>query len=352
MSFFIASSPHEHNRRQTSDVMRWVLLAAIPGVLVQLFFFGWGVLFQLLLAIVTAWATEAIALQTRNRPALASLKDNSALVTAVLLAISIPPLAPWWVIVIGVAFAIIVAKQVYGGLGQNIFNPAMVGYVLLLVSFPVQMTSWLPPATLSDNDLSLWQTLHVIVFEYTPSGFSVEQLRTGIDGVTMATPLDTVKTGLTQGYTLSELTAKSVFQGIAGVGWQWVNVAYLVGGLVLLQQRIISWHIPLGVIVGVAAPALIAHSISPDQMLGPVTHVLSGATMLGAFFIATDPVSAATSNKGRWIFGLLIGLLVWLIRSFGGYPDGMAFAVLLANLCVPIIDRYTRPTVYGHGGSA
>ena len=187
------------------------------------------------------------------------------------------------------------------------------------------------------------------MFEYTPAGYSVEQLRSGIDGVTMATPLDSIKTGLTQGYTLTEIYQRPEFSYFAGAGWQWINLGFFVGGLLLIQQRIISWHIPLGFLGGLCIPAFIAHIFAPDLMPGPIVHALSGATMLGAFFIATDPVSAATSNRGRVIFGLLIGFIIFVIRSWGGYPDAVAFAVLLANMCVPLIDRYTRPVVYGHG---
>lgn len=348
MSFKIAAAPHGHSQRKTSDVMRWVCIALIPGLLVQSYFFGAGVWFQIILAIVAAFAAESLCMLARNRSARLALRDNTALVTALLLAISIPPLSPWWVIVIGTVFAIVVVKHVYGGTGQNLFNPAMAGYVLLLVSFPVQMTNWLPPATISQHDLSLWQTLHTIIFEYTPSGYSVEQLRTSIDGVTMATPLDTVKTAVHQGYTVAEAYQREQFSVVAGIGWQWVNLAFLLGGCILLQQRVINWHIPVGLLAGLLVPALLGHLIAPSALPGPVFHALSGATMLGAFFIATDPVSAATSNKGRILFGALIGFLVWIIRSWGGYPDAMAFAVLLANLCVPIIDRYTRPQVYGH----
>jgi len=348
MSFRIAAAPHGHSQRRTSDMMRWVCYALIPGVLVQSYFFGAGVWMQIMLAIVTAYVTESLCLVARNRDARSGLRDNTALVTAVLLAISIPTLAPWWIIVLGTAFAIVVVKHIYGGMGQNLFNPAMAGYVLLLVSFPVQMTNWLPPTTISQYDLTLWQTLHTILFEYTPAGYSVEQLRTTIDGITMATPLDTVKTALDQSYTLSEIYQRPQFSVLAGVGWQWVNLAFLLGGFILLQQRIISWHIPGGLLAGLLVPALLAHLFAPSIMPGPIFHALSGATMLGAFFIATDPVSAATSNKGRFIFGLMIGLLVWVIRSWGGYPDAVAFAVLLANLSVPLIDQYTRPKVYGH----
>ncbi|EKE79905.1 electron transport complex subunit RsxD [Idiomarina xiamenensis] len=348
MSFRIAPSPHGHVQRATSDVMRWVVLALLPGVIVQLVFFGWGVLFQLVLAISTAYVCEALCVQARDRAAWPVLKDNTALVTASLLALSIPPLTPWWVIVIGVIFAIVVVKHVYGGVGQNIFNPAMAGYVLLLVSFPVQMTSWLPPMQLSQYSLGLWDSLHVILFEFTPDGYSVEQLRTSVDGITMATPLDSAKTDLSLGYTASEALQKPIFSDFAGLGWQWLNLAYLAGGLLLIKLRIISWHIPLGLLLGLCVPALLQVAFAPDTSIGPLIHALSGATMLGAFFIATDPVSAATSNRGRLYFGLLIGVLVFLIRTWGGYPDAIAFAVLLANMCVPVIDKYTKPTAYGH----
>lgn len=348
MNFRIAAAPHGHSQRRTSDIMRWVCYALIPGVLVQSYFFGAGVWIQILLAVITAYISEGLCMLARNRDARSALRDNTALVTAVLLAISIPGLAPWWVIVIGTAFSIVVVKQIYGGMGQNIFNPAMAGYVLLLISFPVQMTNWLPPATLTEYDLTLWQTLHTILFEYTPAGYSVEQLRTTIDGVTMATPLDTVKTALAQSYTLTEIYNRPQFSSLAGVGWQWVNLAFLLGGFILLYKQVISWHIPVAVLAGLLIPAFIAHLFAPSVMPGPIFHGLSGATMLGAFFIATDPVSAATSNKGRLVFGVMIGFLIWTIRSWGGYPDGVAFAILLANLSVPLIDRYTRPTVYGH----
>lgn len=357
MSFYIASSPHAHQRRTTSQLMRIVTLAMIPGIIAQWYFFGWGVLLQIGLAVATAYAAEALCLQARERSAFGGLRDNTALVTALLLAVSIPPLAPWWVIVIGVAFSIVVVKHLYGGVGQNLFNPAMAGYVVLLISFPVQMTSWLPPIELAGSHPSLWESIHIMLFQYSTAGYSVEQLRmveTGalLDAVVMATPLDHIRSDLSQGMTLSESLRAPIFAGIAGLGWQWVNLAYLAGGLVLLQQRVIQWHIPVSILATLALCAGIGSLIAPDTLPGLDIHLLSGATMLGAFFIATDPVSAATSNRGRLVYGALIALLVYLIRSFGGYPDAVAFAVLLANLCVPIIDKYTKPTTYGHGSAA
>lgn len=350
MTFKIAASPHTHQRRTTRQIMRLVYLALIPGVVLQSIFFGWGVWFQLVLALATAWLAEGLCMRLRGRPMWSAWRDHTAMVTAVLLAISIPSLTPWWIIVIGTTFAIIVVKHVYGGVGQNLFNPAMAGYVLLLVSFPVQMTSWPAPTMLTEHSISVPDTLNLIITGYTSAGYNLEQLRTGIDGLTMATPLDSLRTDLGSQMTLSEATAKPIFTDFAGVGWQWINLAYLLGGLALIKLRVISWHIPAGFLLGLGLPALLGAAFAPDQQIGPMLHLFSGATMLGAFFIATDPVTAATSNRGRLWFGLLIGALVYIIRTWGGYPDGVAFAVLLGNMMVPVIDKYTRPVVYGHRG--
>ncbi|MEI2627961.1 electron transport complex subunit RsxD [Erwinia aphidicola] len=349
MAFRIASSPYTHNRRSTSTIMMLVLLAAVPGMAVQCWYFGWGNLIQVLIAAAAAIAAEAAILRLRKLPLAETLKDNSALLTALLLGISIPPLAPWWLIVIGTLFAVIISKHLYGGLGQNPFNPAMVGYVVLLISFPVQMTSWLPPDVLQGISPTFGDTLSMIFHFHTLDGHSMQQLQVGIDGISQATPLDTFKTGLRAGHSAEEVRAMPIYGGVlAGLGWQWVNVAFLAGGIFLLWTRSIRWHIPVSFIASLAFCATLGWLLSPDSLVSPLVHLFSGATMLGAFFIATDPVTASTTNKGRLLYGVLIGLLVWLIRSFGGYPDGVAFAVLLANICVPLIDYYTQPRVYGH----
>ncbi|WLS80685.1 electron transport complex subunit RsxD [Erwinia pyri] len=349
MAFRLASSPYTHNRRSTSTIMLLVLAAAVPGIAAQCYFFGWGNLIQVVIAAAAGLAAEAAVLKLRNMPLAKTLGDNSALLTALLLGISIPPLAPWWVIVIGTVFAVVIAKQLYGGLGQNPFNPAMVGYVVLLISFPVQMTSWLPPASLQSITPTFMDTLSMIFHAHTLDGHSMQQLQRGIDGVSQATPLDTFKTGLRAGHSAEQLRAQPIYSGvIAGLGWQWVNIGYLAGGLFLLWTNSIRWHIPASFLLSLALFATLGWLFSPDTLVSPLVHLFSGATMLGAFFIATDPVSASTTNKGRLIYGVLIGLLVWLIRSFGGYPDGVAFAVLLANITVPLIDYYTQPRVYGH----
>ncbi|MDD1794321.1 electron transport complex subunit RsxD [Enterovibrio sp. ZSDZ42] len=348
MAFFIASSPHSHNRKSTSDIMMMVLLCTLPGIAALCYFFGWGVLFQVAIASVTAILAEAAIVALRKRPIKRYLQDNSALLTGLLIGISIPPFAPWWIAVIGSLFAIVIAKHLYGGLGQNPFNPAMVAYVVLLISFPVQMTTWLPPVSLIAQPLGIMDSASSIFTGLSTDGFSVNQLRVAADGMTMATPLDTVKTALLAGNTVSEAVQLPVFDTFAGIGWGWVNLAFLVGGLALIKQRIIQWQIPTAMLGSLLVLSTIGYAVSPDAVISPVLHLFSGATMLGAFFIATDPVSASTTTKGRLVFGAMIGTLVYLIRTFGGFPDGVAFAVLIANMCVPLIDYYTKPTAYGY----
>ncbi|QTF08353.1 electron transport complex subunit RsxD [Brenneria izadpanahii] len=349
MAFKIASSPFTHNQQRTQRIMLLVIVACVPGILAQYYFFGYGNLIQVFLAAVTAIAAESVTLSLRKFNVRVNLADNSALLTGILLAISLPPLAPWWMVVMGTAFAIVIAKQLYGGLGQNPFNPAMIGYVVLLISFPVQMTSWLPPASLQSIPIGFYDTLLTIVSGHTPSGHSVQQLMQNVDGISQATPLDTFKTALRSGHHPEQILQQPVFSGaLAGIGWQWVNIGFLIGGLFLLQQGTIRWHIPLSFLFTLTLCASLGWMLSPERYAPPMLHLFSGATMLGAFFIATDPVTASTTNRGRLIFGALIGLLVWLIRTYGGYPDGVAFAVLLANITVPLIDYYTKPRAYGH----
>ncbi len=344
----IASSPFTHNQRSTRSIMLLVILACIPGIIAQTYFFGYGSLIQVALAIITAVLAEGAVLHLRKQPVLTRLQDNSALLTGLLLGISLPPLAPWWMIVLGTAFAIIIAKQLYGGLGQNPFNPAMVGYVVLLISFPVQMTSWLPPLPLQGTPVGFYDSLLTIFSGFTQNGADIHQLQIGYDGISQATPLDNFKTSL-RSQPVEQILQQPIFTGgLAGIGWQWINLGFLAGGLLLLWRKAIHWHIPASFLLALAGCAAISWMIAPHSFAPPMLHLFSGATMLGAFFIATDPVSASTTPRGRLIFGALIGILVWLIRVYGGYPDGVAFAVLLANICVPLIDHYTQPRVYGH----
>ncbi len=349
MAFRIASSPFTHNQQSTRKIMLWVIIACLPGFIALSYFFGYGTLIQLVLASATALLAEGALLLLRGRPVGQTLGDNSALLTAVLLGLSIPPMAPWWVAVVATFFAIVIAKQLYGGLGQNPFNPAMVGYVVVLISFPVQMTGWLSETGLHMPVTSAIDSLWMVFFGHTQGGLDLQQLRAGFDGLTQATPLDEVKTSMREGHQALSPLSRPISAGLpAGGGWQWVNLGFMVGGLFLIRRRIISWHIPASMLLTLAICAYLGWRWDPLHCALPTLHLLSGATMLGAFFIATDPVTSATTPRGKLIFGALTGLLVWLIRTYGGYPEGMAFAILLANICVPLIDYYTRPRAYGH----
>ncbi|VFP81709.1 electron transport complex subunit RsxD [Candidatus Erwinia haradaeae] len=350
MAFRIVSSPYTHNQNRTSRIMLFVLLATLPGIITQYYFFGWGNLIQILISSIIATIAEAVILYLRQYPIIETLKDNSALLTALLLGISIPPLAPWWVITIGTLCAIVIAKHLYGGLGQNPFNPAMVGYVILLISFPVQMTNWLPFKNTHNITGSFIESLDIIFhFDtiYAPSITPKFQLN--IDGFSQATPLDSFKTNLHSKHTQEQLLTDSMNKQKMEVNleYRWINAAFLCGGLFLLITRIIYWQIPAGFIGSLTLFSALGYFYDPEILLPPITHLFSGATMLGAFFIATDPVTASTTNYGRLIYAILIGLMTWLIRSYGGYPDGVAFAVLLANICVPLLDYYTKPRAFG-----
>ncbi len=323
--------------------MQRVLMALAPAAVAYVWFFGWGFLINLIIASATALACEAAMLRARKKPVALFLNDYSALVTAVLLTFALPQLTPWWITVIGAGFAIVVAKHLYGGLGFNPFNPAMAGYVVLLISFPVEMTSWIPPRSL-DLGLehpSFWQTLVVVLTGSPPEGITW-------DAITMATPLDNTKTELGLMHIMSEIRENPIYGDFGGRGWEWINNFLAVGGMWLIYKRVIRWHIPVSMLAGLFVTASIFYLTDPGSHASPWFHLFTGAAILGAFFIATDPVSAATTVKGRVIYGVSIGVLVYVIRTWGGYPDGVAFAVLLMNMAVPAIDYFTKPRTYGH----
>jgi electron transport complex protein RnfD len=327
------------DRTSVTQVMAWVLAALVPAIVTYVWLFGPGILVTLSLATVTALAAEAAMLKARGYPVKPFLIDLSAVVTAWLLALSLPSLAPWWLIVTGTLFAIVIAKHLYGGLGQNIFNPAMVGYAVLIVSFPVQMTQWAGPLELTSTPLGVAQSAAVI--------FGGDVPRATLDAVTMATPLDAMRTGLLQQHTVDEIITQPIFGHYGGTGFEWLAAAFLLGGLALWALRIISWHVPLTFLAGVWLTAGFLHFFDAGRFGAPWFHLFAPSVMLGAFFIATDPVSGATTPRGKLIFGLGAGFLTIVIRTWGGYPDGVAFAILLMNLCVPLIDQYTQPRVYG-----
>ena len=334
-------SPYIVEKTSVSIVMLKVLLALLPGIAAYVWIYGSGILVTLAIASGTALASEALMLRLRERPVMPFLLDGSALVTAWLLALALPPLAPWWLIVIGTLFAIIVAKQLYGGLGYNPFNPAMIGYAVLLISFPLPMSQWPAPIDLAQAHLSFADQLHYIFGRALPGGVT-------LDAISSATPLDYLKTQLKLQHEVMQIRQAPIFGAVGAKGGELVVLAYLLGGLYLLQQRIITWHIPVAFLGTLAAIAAVLHLVDPAQYAGPLFHLTSGAAMFCAFFIATDPVSGPTTPRAKLIFAAGIGVLTYVIRVFGGYPDGVAFAVLLMNICVPLLDAYTQPRVFGH----
>ena len=334
-------SPYITDAPTVSTIMFKVLLALVPGIAAYVWIYGGGILVSLTLATLTALTAEAVLLKIRQRPVKPYLMDMSAVVTAWLLALALPPLAPWWLVIVGTFFAIVIAKQLYGGLGYNPFNPAMVGYAALLISFPLIMTKWPAPLLLAEHPLSFMDQLHFIFSHSLPGDIKV-------DAITSATPLDYLKTQLMLKHEVSSITQAPIFGAFGAKGGELVTGAYLLGGLYLLQQRIISWHLPTVFLASLATISLAFYAIEPNHFASPLFHLMSGASMLCAFFIITDPVSGPTTPRGKIYFAAGVGVLTYLIRVYGGYPDGVAFAVLLMNMCVPLIDALTQPRVFGH----
>ena len=332
------NSPYFRQPASVRSVMLRVLAALLPGVAAYVWFFGAAILVQIALASAAAVAGEAAILRLRDKPVWLFVGDGSALVTAWLIALSFPPIAPWWMVVVATLIAIVVVKHLYGGLGQNPFNPAMAAFCIMIVAYPQLMSQW--PAAGNHGDFAT--QLHLI--------FGGGERH--VDAVTMATALDTLRTALhgvgSQATVHSVTSSQPTFGMFGGNGWEWVAAAYLLGGLWLIQQGIITWHIPVAFVAALAAAAGIAHGIAPDRFAGPLFQLFSGGAMLGAFFIATDPISGATTPKGKLIYAAGIALLAWVIRTWGAYPDGIAFATLLMNICTPLIDLNTQPPVFGH----
>ncbi len=344
MEFERRVSPYWSARVAVPGIMLQVLVALLPAALAHVYFFGPGLVFNLLIAVAFALAGEYAMVRMRGRDPLVALSDYSALVMAALLAFSLPSLTPWWVTATGALFGIVVAKHLYGGIGFNVFNPAMAGYVVVLLAFPAQMNLWVGPRA-GDMDyqfLTLLQTL-----TYTLTGSLPESL--SFDAVSRATPLDVMKKGLDSMRTVNEIRANPIMGDFGGRGWEWIGNFLALGGFWLMLRRIVRWHIPAGVGAGLLIPATLMYLVDPGTNPSPGFHLFAGASILCAFFIATDPVSAATSPKGRIVFGFGIGLITWCIRTWGSYADGVAFAVLLMNMAVPAIDYLTRPRIVGHG---
>ncbi|OEU77106.1 MAG: electron transporter RnfD [Desulfuromonadales bacterium C00003093] len=318
---YLSSSPHIHSGETTDKVMRLVIYALLPATALSIYLFGLPALSVLLICTLGCMAFEALSCKLMKQPL--TLVDGSAALTGILLALNLPPSTPWWMSLLGAAIAILIGKQIYGGLGYNPFNPALVARVVLLISFPVQMTSWTTPAPIGS----------------------------GIDAVTAATPLGEMKTAVMLTGKLPEMATSgfgSYFLGnMAGSLGEVSALALLLGGFFLLFKKVISWHIPISFIGTVLIIGGIFRLLDPSKYPNPLFHLITGGLILGAFFMATDMVTSPVTDKGMLIFGFGCGLLTVLIRLFGGYPEGVSFAILLMNACTPLIDRYTRPKIYG-----
>ena len=316
-------SPREAPDDRLQQAMQMVLLATLPGLLALFWFYGWGVLINLILAASTALLIEAGVARLRRQPMQPTLSDGSALVSATLLAAALPPYCPWWLTVTAVASGLLFGKHLYGGIGKNPFNPAMLGFALAMLLFPQPMTHW--PAHGMSLQAAFAQVLN---------------LGQAPDAWAQATALDSLR--INKSLTMDELfAANPAFGRFGGRGVEWINLAFLAGGLFLLQRRVIAWHAPVAMLGSLFVVSLLCWNGSGSDSQGsPLFHLLSGATMLGAFFIITEPVSGAKSPLARLLFGVGVGLLTYLIRTWGGYPDGVAFAVLLMNLCVPAMERF------------
>jgi len=336
------SGPHTRAQRSVASTMHHVQLALLPATAFGIYLFGWPALFILLLCILSDWFSELFCLWLAGKPIRPYASDGSAVLTGWLLALTLPPWAPWWIAVLGSAIAIIVGKQVFGGLGQNVFNPAMLARVALLVSFPLEMTTWANPAPFGSALSPGFMEALAITFGST-----------SLDGVTSASVLGHVKTEGTLGHSLATAlpdgfaTTDSLLGFANGSLGETSALLILLGGLYLIARSIISWHIPVAMLGTVAVLSLLFHAFNPQHYPGALFHLLSGGVLLGAFFIATDLVTSPSSVLGKLIFGAGCGALTYLIRTWGGFPEGVAFAVILMNAMTPLIDHYCRPRIYG-----
>jgi RnfABCDGE-type electron transport complex D subunit len=340
------SAPHTTTTQSVSRVMVTVMLALAPATLFGFWLYGWPSIWLFVITVGSAAFGEALCLRLMDRPIMPALYDGSAILTGWLLALSLPPWAPWWIGVFGGLFATVLAKQAFGGLGQNLFNPAMVARVALLISFPVQMTAWVGPAPLgSAMAPGIIDGLLVTLKGMTPQ----------FDAIASASLLGFAKTEMSRGVDLLQSLPHAPVQswfgsrsGSLGETAAWLIAA---GGVAMMFLRIITWHIPVAMLFGIAIPAAILHAVDPARYLDMSTHLLSGGAMLGAFFIATDYVTSPNTSLGQLIFGFGCGLLTYVIRTWAGYPEGVAFAVLLMNSLTPIIDSYVKPRIYGRDRS-
>ena len=343
MSIFPSSAPHAHAPDSVPRIMALVLVATVPALLYGVIVFGWPALNLLIVTVLSCWLSEAFCLWLAGQPLRPFLSDGSAVLTGVLLAMSLPPWAPWWIGVAGGSFAIVISKQVFGGIGQNLFNPAMLARVMLLVSFPVEMTLWIEPHPLFSSHAPGFLEGLAITFSGIPN----------IDAVSGATVLGRIRTELGLSHELSQILSGHYQPGLAALGWtggstgETSALLIALSGLWLLWRRVITWQVPVAMLTTMLVLSSGFHWMDPERFAGPAVHLLSGGFMLGVFFIATDPVTSPTSRLGQLLFGMGCGLLTYVIRTWGGYPEGVAFAVVLMNAATPLIDHYLRPRIYG-----
>lgn len=321
----VSASPHVHSDRTSKKLMYDVVIALIPAFLVSLYVFGLQALLVTGVAVVSCLLIEYL-IQRYLLKVPVAIGDGSALITGLLLAFNLPAGLPVWMVVVGSLVAIGIAKLSFGGLGYNIFNPALVGRVFLLVSFPVQMT--------------LWPT-------------AVENNTTLVDAVTGATTLGLIKEGVQFGQTITELSPQipsvgNMFLGLTGGSLGEMSaLALLLGGLYLIYRKVISWHIPVALLGTMALMTGIFWYLDPEHYANPLIHLLSGGALLGAFFMATDLVTSPVTKKGMVVFAIGIGVITVVIRLFGSYPEGISFAILIMNAFVPLINSYFKPRRFG-----
>lgn len=302
---FASSSPHIRTKQSTKSIMLDVLIALAPAGIASVYFFKFNAVKLIVLSILAAVATEYLIQKWRKQPI--TIGDLSAVVTGLLLAFNLPASAPWWIAVVGSVFAVGIAKQAFGGLGHNFINPALAARAMLVASWPVIMTGkWVTP---------------------------------GVDAIATATPLGQLKEGLDYTFTTQQL----VMGNVPGCLGEVSALLLILGGVYLIFRKIISWRIPTTYVATVA----IFMMISGQGLNGTLTHILAGGLMLGAFFMATDYASSPVSPKGQIIYGVGCGVLTAVIRLYGGYPEGVSYSILLMNLAAPLIDKYTRPKVFG-----
>jgi len=323
--YVVSPSPHIHAGDSVRRIMLAVIVALLPALAWALWRFGWNAARLVAVCVSACVLAEWVARRLMRRDA--GIDDFSAVVTGLLLAFNLPPSLPSGMAVAGSVVAIVAAKQVFGGLGYNPFNPALIGRVFLLISFPVQMTTW-----------SEWR---------------IPAPAPGLEALTTATPLGLLKTSLGQGVMPYRFDAATAWQFFLG----WKNgclgevsgLALLLGAAYLFYRKCIYWQVPVFFIGAVAAVAAVLWKLDPAHHLPPLFHVLTGGVLLGAFFMATDMVTSPITRLGMAWFGAGCGLLTMVIRVWGGYPEGVSFAILIMNALVPLINRYTRPRVFGHG---